>query len=347
MKKLQVKSVKSLGMMPVFDLTMPTNHNFILENGIVAHNCSYAYIGYACQYLKTKYPLAWWTAVLRNASKTELPKFWPHCGSFILLPDINLSKEGWTIEGDKIRAPINILNGVGDVAYNIILKSKPYTSLEHFVKVTKAAGVAVNKGVVCKLIASGVMDSLFPADMGLEDKIYQYMLIKAQVEGKKKIEPVPEEYQNLHSFQQFLVKKQVIPVISMDFRDSPYVRNKPPVDKRNGTWFVDGEVIIDGDQMDEVAKYIIANPKSEYSTLSNLCTISYVIDEGTKLYANKSKQMTRLTLDTGGTFHESVLWPHGDSMTSKTGFKNSVCRVYWRLSKKDGKLGIKSIEKLN
>jgi DNA polymerase-3 subunit alpha len=55
-----------------------------------SHAVCYVVISYACAFLKHFYPLEWWTAVLRNASKNEVDlKFWQHCGHLILLPDIS------------------------------------------------------------------------------------------------------------------------------------------------------------------------------------------------------------------------------------------------------------------
>jgi hypothetical protein len=57
-----------------------------------SHAVCYSVIGYACAWLKHHYPLEWWTAVLRNASKNEInEKFWRYCGHLIDLPDVKLS----------------------------------------------------------------------------------------------------------------------------------------------------------------------------------------------------------------------------------------------------------------
>ncbi len=95
-----------------------------------SHAVCYAVIAYACAYLKHYYPLEWWCAVLRNAEKDEInKKFWRYCKSFIELPDIQLSAGQWEIQGDKIRAPLSLLKGLGEKAHEQLVKYAPYKSL--------------------------------------------------------------------------------------------------------------------------------------------------------------------------------------------------------------------------
>lgn len=98
-----------------------------------AHAICYAVIGYACAWLKHHYPLEWWTAVLANADKTEVnDKFWRHCGHMIDLPDVKLSGPNFEIQGERIRAPLSLLHGVGEVAHTQLLKYAPYADIHDF-----------------------------------------------------------------------------------------------------------------------------------------------------------------------------------------------------------------------
>jgi DNA polymerase III alpha subunit len=97
----------------------------------LSHAVSYAVIAYACAYLKHHFQMEWWCAVLKNASKDEInDKFWVDCGHFISLPDLRLSKPSWSIEGEKLRAPIDLLHGVGEKAHQTLCKYAPYTDLK-------------------------------------------------------------------------------------------------------------------------------------------------------------------------------------------------------------------------
>lgn len=115
-----------------------------------SHAVCYAVIGYACAYLKHHFPLQWWTAVLRNASKNEVSeKFWRHCGQLIDLPDVKLSEPNFAIQGQRIRAPLSLLQGVGDKAAEQLVKYAPYQDIADFCKKIddhqRATGVMVEK----------------------------------------------------------------------------------------------------------------------------------------------------------------------------------------------------------
>lgn len=161
-----------------------------------AHAYSYGVTAYACAWLKYHYPLEWWTAVLGNGSKDEINEtFWNFCGHLIDLPDISLSGEQFEIVNERIRAPINLLLGVGEAAHRQICLLRPYRDIVDFVEKhekfkldgavpvldkegntvlvldkktkllkpkMKKARSAVTRGVAYKLIIAGVFDSLFP-----------------------------------------------------------------------------------------------------------------------------------------------------------------------------------------
>lgn len=180
-----------------------------------SHAVCYATIGYACAFLKHHYPLEWWTAVLRNAAKNEVSeKFWRYAGHMIDLPDVKLSGPNFEIQGERIRAPLSLLKGVGDSARKQLDKYAPYVDIADFcakinkhqvdngtwedIMVTKKekyrdeAGKlqrrevqvpdkrlkkgynALNRGVVNTLILSGAMDSMFPEGMHVGEQLYAF-----------------------------------------------------------------------------------------------------------------------------------------------------------------------------
>lgn len=313
-----------------------------------SHAISYAYISYACQYLKTKFELEWWTAVLRNATKNELPKFWPYCGHLVDLPNINAFDSTFTIRNNRICSPLDILNGIGPKAYEQIVEGRPYKNLREFVAKTKSIGRAVNQGVVCGLIASGVLDSFFDQSTGLEDKIYEYMKIKAEIEGKSKVDPVPDLYRDLNTVDQFMIKKKLITVVSADLRKMilPKIGVNPPSNEMS-PWVKKVEKGVlryyDGNQLPRIAQILSNNQKMQDEMEGTIATISYVVDESTRQYASKTKQMTSLLVDTGGTFEELVVWPPRGEDTAPTGFKNHIVEIIYTYNKKNKQLGIRDI----
>ena len=61
---VKIVSRSSLGIQPVYDIGVAKDHNFILENGLIASNCfnkshstAYAYVTYQTAYLKANYPV--------------------------------------------------------------------------------------------------------------------------------------------------------------------------------------------------------------------------------------------------------------------------------------------------
>lgn len=98
-----------------------------------AHATAYGVTAYACAFLKRKYPLEWWTSVLKNADKNEVNEsFWRYCGHLIDLPDVTLSGPTFEIQNERIRAPLDLLKGVGDGAHQQIEQYKPYKDILDF-----------------------------------------------------------------------------------------------------------------------------------------------------------------------------------------------------------------------
>ncbi len=220
--------------------------NFSQYSFNLSHSVCYAVIAYACGFLKHHFPLEWWTAVLKNASKDEVEEtFWQHCGKLVDPPHVNLSGANYEIRDGRIRAPISLINGVGEKAQKQLEEGRPYTDIRDFVtkqrdwqrrNATKTNAVpsaakkpskskkpnpeglklatsALHRGVVGKLISSGVMDTLFPPGMTLLDQLDSYEQILAEVTGCKR-EPVDPMYGKLTEIQRYQLRKSVLPAYS-------------------------------------------------------------------------------------------------------------------------------------
>lgn len=297
-----------------------------------SHAISYAYVAYACMYLKTNYPLDWWKSVLSNSSKDELAhKFWPYISDSISMPDINNSGSDYKIVGDKLVAPFSIINGVGEKAFNQLIQNSPYISLEDYVikNHSKEKGVrsSVNSGISRKLIITGVLDSILPdPTIDIENKLYEFEKIKADVR-KETLKPIPEEFIGVTSLGKFLMKKELISIYSEDVR--PLIMQNRYGIKEGFSWYTENGVQILSGQELEIAKEAQRNGKIYKNT--TYAGIGYVVKERCFTYKNKTKQATELVIDFNGVFTKEVLWPPYDSEVSEAphGFQDKLVIAYF------------------
>lgn len=160
----KIVSIQPVGVEPTYDLEMDfEGHNFV-ANGIVTHNShsvSYAFITYWTAYLKTHYPRQYMaalctgvmdelddTAVYLNEVRRMGLKIYP--------PDLNKSKNEYTVEEDGIRIGLNTLKGVGESSTKKIIverDKKPFTDLYDF-----AVRVNPNVNTIRALAWSGAME---------------------------------------------------------------------------------------------------------------------------------------------------------------------------------------------
>jgi DNA polymerase-3 subunit alpha len=364
-----------------------------------SHAVSYAYVAYACMWLKTNYPLDWWKAILSNSTKDEMAtKFWRHVKDFTTLPDINMSKDDYEISGDRIIAPFSILTGVGEKSYQDLMKHKPYESLEYFVrshfptkeeedekkrkakmrKQAKATGSnmleedradrksAVNAGIARKLIAAGVLDSLFEPGMIIEEKLMKFEEVRGRVRGKKP-EVVPDEFERISNLGKYLLRKQLIQIYSEDLRPIMLpvrgCRELPIRFQGAKGWFTqDGFPILDGNMLEyfktkHEAKIGVANIVRQFDMLladgvdnwhqpaivgdieRRFYVLAYVISEKSFPYKNKTKYANRMVLDVNGVFTEEMLWPGRDQSEAEMGFKGAPVLASFYISTRGVQLG--------
>ncbi|MGH7241087.1 MAG: hypothetical protein ACREGB_02195, partial [Candidatus Saccharimonadales bacterium] len=292
-----------------------------------------------------------WKALLSNASNEEVAtKFWRHCKRFTLLPDINKSGNQFEVMGDKIVSPISIINGVGEKAYEQLVKHKPYTDFNQFMNIHMGPRdakdrSAVHSGIVRKLIAAGVLDSMFPDTMSVEEKLLEFEKVKSTLKDEK-LQGIPEEFIGITELGRYMVKKQLINIYSQDLRELilPHRGGRP--DNNNKDWLVPmggGRhcSIVEGYDI-EWFKHLAA--EGQGPQFEDVAVLAYVIDEKTKRYKNNSKQMTSLILDVNGTFYEEVLWPPYEGDIAESGFKGLIVIVQYY--GKYSKIGVRRVIKI-
>lgn len=176
MKSLKIRFVRSLGQRKVYDIEMPTGHNFVLRGGAVAHNCShaasYATVAYQCMFLKHHFPLEWWTSVLQNAKTEDIrDKGYAHTiKDLLVLPHVNGPMDTFELREGKVHAPLYLIDGIGDAACRTIRDSRTvggdFKSFQDFYERVEKS--AVDKGIMHSLILCGAfnhLSTLSPKDL--------------------------------------------------------------------------------------------------------------------------------------------------------------------------------------
>ena len=330
-----------------------------------SHSISYCIISYACAWLKHYYPLEWWTAVLTHADKEEVSdKFWPYCCDKVLLPDLNLSKPVWTIEGDKIRAPISLLYGIGEAAHEQLMKYAPYRNKEHFCQSIidyKKAGEngwgrsAVNIGTVYTLLVAGCMDNLFDPKNTVGENLddYQKTLIRLTKAEGKKIAKSKVNYPILDYIGRYQIKKDVLPIFGDDLRPHIESPNLFKVDEqvfyryRDWSYQEHSEVqyeeqIMSGQFMEECEKV------TELYGGQKCVIVGYIEDCEVFNYGpNKSKEAKKFRIETCGIKREMVYWTNKDQRIPRDILdvkKGSVAILVLSRYNADSGFAIKKIE---
>jgi len=121
-----------------------------------AHAASYAQLACAAAYLKTHYPLEFWTAALNNNQSMYHPRVYvEHAkrdGVRFRLPDVSRSGEEFSIDGDAVRVGMNLIDGLGPVHIARILaerKRRPFEHLTDFLRRTRLGEAEARAMILC------------------------------------------------------------------------------------------------------------------------------------------------------------------------------------------------------
>ncbi len=140
-----------------------------------SHAACYAYVAFQTAYLKCHYPhefmAALLTSVLDNTSKViEYTSECQRLGIKVLPPDINVSRGGFTVDGDSIRFGLNAVKSVGRNLIDSVVKERkdrPYRSLYDFCK--RLHGNELNRRALENLVKAGSFDALEPSRRAMID----------------------------------------------------------------------------------------------------------------------------------------------------------------------------------
>ena len=177
----RVVSIECAGEETVYDLSMAIPHHSWVGNNIVTHNCfnkshaiGYALISHAEIWFKHYFPAEMLVGFMmvdevrrnkfiRDARRRKIG---------ILPPDVNLSLQNFTIDGNNIRYGVQAVFGLGDAAANELVAGQPYTSLEDYLKRAKRGA---NKTSAVALAKIGALDCFGSREAVLQE-IQHYRL---------------------------------------------------------------------------------------------------------------------------------------------------------------------------
>lgn len=278
-----------------------------------SHSVCYVIIGYACAWLKHHYPLEWWTAVLTNADKKEIEEdFWPYCGHLIKVPDINLSSASFTIDGESIRAPISLLQGIGPAAQEELSAGRPFKDIDDFCQKGAARDrSALHRGIVNKLVCSGVMASLFPPGHDIPEQLALYETALAKAKKKKRPQAVSQVYSNLKPLQRYQIKKGILTAYGEDLRPLLHEVGTPNIiASKRGFDYVYAKkgktdhLLLCDSRKSEIAQVVAPLPDGGIQW----ALAAYVLSDERQTF-HGSKKMAKLLLDVEGKRQEFIKWP--------------------------------------
>ncbi|NJK65930.1 MAG: trans-splicing intein-formed DNA polymerase III subunit alpha C-terminal partner DnaE-C [Microcoleus sp. SU_5_3] len=143
-RTIKMISRKSLGTQKVYDIGVERDHNFILNNSLVASNCfnkshsmAYAYVTYQTAYLKANFPVEYMAALLtaNSGDQDKVQRYIANClklGIEVEPPDVNSSEVTFTplpkeMTGSakhKILFGLSAVKNVGEGAIENILVAR-------------------------------------------------------------------------------------------------------------------------------------------------------------------------------------------------------------------------------
>lgn len=194
---MKIVKKEYLGKQPVYDIGLPQVHNFLLENGLVSSNCfnkahsvSYSILTYVSAYLKTHYPVEFFTALMSTRSKTLQPKSWAlkapeyvheanKFGVHVYPPSVNNSGYEFTINDSEIYFGLNAIRDVGKTAARSIIKARqktPFKDIKDFLNRVNLQ--KVNTKTFEALVKAGAFDKMGYSRRDLLEKtpdIYSYI----------------------------------------------------------------------------------------------------------------------------------------------------------------------------
>lgn len=180
-----------------------------------SHAYAYSLISYWTAWIKYYFPLEFMAATLRNETdKDSITDYLievKRLGIKVLLPHVNKSRLGITIEDDAIRLGLTSIKYISEKVGNNILAARPFDSFEHMKDTFKKKGSGVNSRAVEAMNLVGAASFTDNPKRGDErEYFYDYLGIPAF--EQKDIEPsVKVKFRSLDEYDE----TSVFPILAM------------------------------------------------------------------------------------------------------------------------------------
>lgn len=162
-----------------------------------SHAIAYSMVSYWSAWFKRYYPLEYMTALLQNEEDKDKTTDYlietKRLGIKVLLPNVNASKENFSIEGDGIRFGLGNVKYISETTANPIMEHRPYKSFADLVEKAETKGSGINARQVGALRVIGA--ATFPDNprTGNESQYYYEYLGIPKFASK----PLPVRTMNL------------------------------------------------------------------------------------------------------------------------------------------------------
>jgi DNA polymerase-3 subunit alpha len=168
-----------------------------------SHAVAYSMLSYWTAWLKHYYPLEFIFATLKNEkdkdARTEYLLEAKRLGIKVLLPHVNESDLGFSIQGTAIRFGLSDIKYISDNIASKIIANKPYRNYAHLLEVSKTKGSGINARAIDSLnMIGGASFKDNPRSGNENDNLYEYLTIpKFDIQGlhpkiKAQIQPLEE-----------------------------------------------------------------------------------------------------------------------------------------------------------
>ena len=129
-----------------------------------SHSAAYSLVSYQTAYLKANYPVQFMAALLTldKDNTDKVVNYVEKCrqsGIAVKMPDIRLSRDHFSVEGNDIRFALGAVKGVGEAALQSIMDRPARETLETFFDFFEKMDLRkINKKVVEQLVKAGAFD---------------------------------------------------------------------------------------------------------------------------------------------------------------------------------------------